>query len=207
MTVHEAPRISHSEAIRRQWLIRLAVITSPAFAADATKALVTYVDLLDDWPDEIFMPPKANRTLAAVASAPRRQTVPAFDEVERALGEWWRANRPPQFALAGPAPVPEPDREPPSEEECRHVEHLVAEFQAEIASRAQRAGIVGRRRERSAPLPVIDVLEQPTDDPEVQAARAALAQRRNHAAGEYRAGKSTLEYGSCPTELDLANMQ
>jgi hypothetical protein len=56
-------------------------------------------------------------------------------------------------------------------------------------------------------LLVINVLEQPSDDSEVQAARDTLAEGRNHAAGENSADDYRPKYGVRPTGDDLVTIQ
>ncbi len=69
-----------------QWVFALANLVSPAFPADAVDPLRAMIPFL---PREGFR----SETLEAVAMAPRRQSVPALDEVRNAMTGWLREHQ------------------------------------------------------------------------------------------------------------------
>lgn len=118
---------------RRQWCASLAKLVSPAFPADAAKALVDMLPALRHLPEVLF----TADTLGHVAMAKRRQSVPAFDEIVTALNDYRRTfvhERP----LALPSAVPV-GRAPPGEGEVRHVRGAIEGLMADLdAARIKR---------------------------------------------------------------------
>jgi hypothetical protein len=93
--------------IRQQWTAMLAKLTAPMSAPVAAKALADMLPMLEDYPDAAF----SLASLEHVAS--RCERVPTYAELRTALGEWWKANRPPERALPAPGQrnVEEEDRQ------------------------------------------------------------------------------------------------
>jgi len=92
-----------SDELRRAWMGKLAMMTSPAFPLDVGKVFVTYLPHLEDFGDEVF----TDATLRAVATAPNRHSVPPYAEIVAVLGRLWRESRPMPIAIAAPPPPPQ----------------------------------------------------------------------------------------------------
>lgn len=82
---------------KAQWAITLGGIVSPSFPDEAIEAIKDMLPLLE-FPDAAF----TTESLKAVARSGRQQAIPSFDELERALSAWWRANRPTVRVVPGP---------------------------------------------------------------------------------------------------------
>lgn len=150
---------------RRQWCASLAKLVSPAFPADAAKALVDMLPALRHLPETLF----TADTLGHVAMAKRRQSVPAFDEIVSALNEYRRLfvhERP----LALPSSVPA-GRAPPDDAELQHVRGVVEQLQRDLA--ADRAA----REALEPPGPVLRPLPDVTAKGEVLARIRASGKR------------------------------
>lgn len=121
---------------RREWCSELAKLVSPSFQLEATEALHEMLPALQHLPDSLF----CRRTLTEVAMAKRRQSVPAFDEIVRALNEY-RATYvtdPTMRLAARPNHDLPPDRIPPSPEEVRIVTEMLTSYRREAAENAIR---------------------------------------------------------------------
>lgn len=116
-------------SLREGWCAQLAKLTYPINPEVAARAFASYLKLLEDMPDAAF----TVRSLEAVATAPRRMTIPSYDEVRGPLAKWWRENRP--HALGLPPP-PIATRDLATEAERLVVADKVAAFKAELAARA-----------------------------------------------------------------------
>lgn len=125
---------------RRQWCAAVAKLVYPVDPARCVSALIGYLPLLRDMPDEAFNPHSAE----AVALADRRMAFPSYDEVAKPLRAWWKDNRPAaqRFpAIAAPMPEPPSARTP---EEIAYAEARVAEALAICAA--------NRRAESQKPI-------------------------------------------------------
>ncbi len=137
----------------------LAKLVSPAFPVDGVTALVAMLPFMLDVSDALFTP----ATMAHVARAPRRQSVPALSEIMDALDDYRRTylHRP---VLALPAPRQE-GRPPPDEVERGNVRGAIEGlFRDLAAARVEREG--------AQPGPVLRPL------PDVTAKGEALARIR-----------------------------
>lgn len=110
---------------RTKWLAMLASLTYPASPGQAAEAFQPYLPLLRDLPAAAF----TQRSLEAVASAPRKMAIPSFDEVRKPLAAWWKDHRPSPRALPEPLPT---KRDPPTDEEIAAVREAVAGLVAEL---------------------------------------------------------------------------
>lgn len=131
---------------RREWCAGLAKLVSPAFPADAAAALCDMLPALAHMPDRLF---NAD-TMAHVALAKRRQSIPAFDEIVRALNDWretFASDPPPRLA-----PPPESGRLPPTEAEVAAVTATLARHRVEMAE---------VRVKQAASQPPVRVVELP----------------------------------------------
>lgn len=129
-----------NETHRRQWCMAVAKLVYPIDPPRCVKALVDYLPMFHDLPDEAFNPLSAEE----VALAERRMAFPSYDEVAKPLRAWWKANRPPSSypRLAGPGYVPEPPKLPPTPEEIAYVEARVAEVVNAVKQTQNRPGAV-----------------------------------------------------------------
>ena len=123
--MHNAP----PETSRRQWCAALAKLVSPAFPADATKALVDMLPALRHLPEVLF----CADTLGHVAMAKRRQSVPAFDEIVSALNDY-RLTFVHEPRLALPSPW-QAGRGEPGAAEVRHVRGAIEGLMADLDAR------------------------------------------------------------------------
>lgn len=115
---------------RREWCAALAKLVSPAFPVEAQQALIDMLPALRHLPDALF----TAETLGDVAMAKRRQTVPAFDEIVRALNEYRRTFLPdPTLRLAGPKVEPDEWTRPPPEE-VKAVSEMLTSWRRERAA-------------------------------------------------------------------------
>lgn len=107
---------------RKEWIGMLARMASPVDPVKATAAMLHYVPLLSDMPDEAFNA----ASLEAVAMAPRRLHIPDLREVKEPLAAWWRENKPRPRAIA--APAEDEERHEVSAEERAAVAQQLREF-------------------------------------------------------------------------------
>lgn len=119
-----------NDAHRRQWCAMVAKLVYPVDPARCGAALVGYLPMLEDLPNEAFGP----GSIEAVAMAERRMAFPSFDEVAKPLRAWWRDNRPASQRFPALAPAREEPRTPPTPEEIAYVEARVAEARAICAA-------------------------------------------------------------------------
>lgn len=113
---------------RRQWCAALAKLVSPSFPADAARALVDMLPAMQHLPDALFTP----ETLGYVAMWPRRQSVPAFNEIAAALSDYRRT-----FIHERPRALPAPRHEgraPPDEAEIAYVRELIEGLLQDLAA-------------------------------------------------------------------------
>ena len=121
-----------SETHRRQWCAAVAQLVYPVDPPRCVKALVTFLPMLGDLPDEAFNPLSAE----AVAMADRRMAFPSYDEVAKPLRAWWRDNKP--AAQRFPAlPHTREERRTPTAEEIAYAEARTAEALAICAANRQ----------------------------------------------------------------------
>lgn len=112
---------------RKEWIGMLARMASPVDPVKATQAMLHYVPLLSDMPDEAFNA----ASLEAVAMAPRRLHIPDLREVKEPLAAWWRENKPRPRAIA--APVVADEQPEVSAEERAAVAARLRAFLSEMA--------------------------------------------------------------------------
>jgi hypothetical protein len=172
--MHMNKQTASSDGLRRMWMIELGVLCSPAFSERAVEALTAMLPHLTEYGDEYF----CVEVLRLVARAPRRQSVPSYDEICNVFGEWWRA-RPGPARIAGPPPPPEPERVPATQEEIARVEALISSMKADLLGRTAAV----RDRSDYAPLARPGAVPPPSgrsraDNPIVAAARRQQAQER-----------------------------
>ena len=77
--------------------------TDPPRCAKALSPIVAQL-LVPDW---AYTPASARH----VARASRRLAIPDYDEIEKAMGEWWRDHRPPYTAIGEDKPRGWDDRD------------------------------------------------------------------------------------------------
>ena len=115
---------------RRQWCAMVAKLVYPVDPARCGAALVGYLPLLRDLPDEAFNA----HSVEAVALADRRMAFPSYDEVAKPLRAWWRDNRPAEQRFPALTRAREEPRRPPTPEEVAYVEARVKEALAICAA-------------------------------------------------------------------------
>lgn len=118
-----------SDNHRRQWCAAVAKLVYPVDPARCVSALIGYLPLLRDMPDEAFNPHSAE----AVALADRRMAFPSYDEVAKPLRAWWRDNRPAEKKFPALAHARE-ERRPRTPEEIAYAEARTAEALAICAA-------------------------------------------------------------------------
>lgn len=118
-----------SDNHRRLWCASVAKLVYPVDPARCGKALVDYLPLLRDLPDEAFNPVSAE----AVAMADRRMAFPSYDEVAKPLRAWWRDHKPAAERFPALAHTWE-ERRPPTPEEIAYAEARTAEALAICAA-------------------------------------------------------------------------
>lgn len=125
-----------NENHRRQWCAMVANLVYPFDPARCGAALVSYLPMLHDLPDEAFNA----HSVEAVALADRRMTFPSYDEVAKPLRAWWRDNRPASQRFPALTRAREEPRRPPTPDEIAYAEARTAEALAICAAnrRAER---------------------------------------------------------------------
>lgn len=86
---------------RAMWVGIVAKLVHPHAPDKATVALLAFLPMLTDLPDDAF----THRSAEAVASCDRRLSIPSYDELGRALRLWWRDHRPAQKAIGYEKPA------------------------------------------------------------------------------------------------------
>ncbi len=127
---------------RTKWLAILAALVNPLDPARAATAMGAYLPFLAKLPDEAFNP----RSAEAVAMAPRRVSIPSYDELATPLFGYWRDHRPDRhvIAQAGVKMLPAPVRGTgPTEAEIAAVESTVNAFVQSVRAKgiAQRVEV------------------------------------------------------------------
>ena len=92
---------------RREWCAALAVLCYPTDPPKAARAITAYLPMLASLPDAAFSPASAE----AVASSGRKMAIPAYDEVQRPLTQFWRDNQPRHAAIDRDKPAGWEDRD------------------------------------------------------------------------------------------------
>ena len=155
---------------RRQWAAMLGSVCSPSFPADAIEALTEMLFMLASWPDDFF----TLQTVHDIATAKRRQSCPALDEITAVFSKI-RLERLPENVRMGyvPAiPAPEAPREAPE-----HRAAAVQRAQAVIAELKSKAEMKIADQARIDPkyLTPQQLVFVRDNDPLVRAARSWMA--------------------------------
>lgn len=112
---------------RTKWLAVLAALVNPLDPARAATAMGAYLPFLAKLPDAAF----CLRSAEAVAMAPRRVSIPSYDELANPLFGYWRDHRPDrhEIAQAGIKALPAPVRAAgPTDAEIEAVQATVQQF-------------------------------------------------------------------------------
>ena len=135
---------------RREWCRDLAKLVSPSFPVEAQAALVDMLPALSHLPDDVF----TVDTIKAVAWAKRRQSVPAWDEIIKALNDYQaRFPRDPTYRLSAKpnADIPQ-GRLPPGPEEVAMVTEMLTSWREEVVQSAIQRELDRPKGHASRPL-------------------------------------------------------
>jgi hypothetical protein len=86
---------------RRNWVGKLALLCSPSFPNDTTKALLQILPHLDGYGDEYF----TDTTAEAIAASKRRQSIPSLDEIVQVFAAKRYDDMPVHVRMGGALPV------------------------------------------------------------------------------------------------------
>lgn len=154
-----------------QWCAMLAKLVAPM---DTERAAKAFADMLPMLPAEDQRYTRS--ALERAAKIDRKTAVPTFDDLTRAFAEDWKANLPAAQRLGanpGLPRLPEPERKPPSAEECASVARSLSVFKADAAQVSQAKGVGSRVHDiPAAPLTKLQLARAAT--PEMLAARPDL---------------------------------
>lgn len=116
---------------RKEWIAMLARVSSPVDPVKATQALLHYLPLLTDLPNEAF----TRASLEAVAMSPQALHIRNLREVKEPLAAWWKDNRPRAASTARLQAPPAPEATPMPAEEREAVRRQILALADELSAK------------------------------------------------------------------------